>query len=305
MSGSALPAPPGVNLSFCVKRWVTPALWTQVVRRHLETDRVQLSFDLVDPMWPASVLDRVARETRAAADGEGIEIHSAFIGLAHYTFNQMLHPDPDVRAYAEAWMVRAMDFAAEAGIRRIGGPLGATASSPDGREADAIPEGELADLLARMERLAAAAAGRGLTELLIEPTPMRREWPWTIAQARRMMEALTGTPVPWRLCLDWGHGTLEPLYGPDHGEMRPWLEALGSVTGALHLQQTDYQLDCHWDFTRSGRVDPAAVRADIVAAGLADRPVFLEVFYPFEAPDTAVLEGMARSMAVLREAFDG
>ncbi|MGY6632222.1 MAG: sugar phosphate isomerase/epimerase family protein [Alkalilacustris sp.] len=295
----------GVNLSFCVKRWVTPALWTHVVRRHLHTDLVQLSFDLVDPMWPAPVLRRLARETRAAADGEGIAIHSAFIGLAHYTYNQMLHPDPDVRAHAEDWMLRAMDFASEAGIPRIGGPLGAVASSPDGVEPDALPDAEFADLLMRMERLAEAAAQRGLSELLIEPTPMRREWPWSIDQARRMMEALAGTRVPWRLCLDWGHGTLEPLYGPNHGEMRPWLQALGDVTGALHLQQTDYQLDCHWDFTRPGRVDPAAAWAAIAAAGLTDLPVFLEVFYPFEMPDAAVLEGMAHSMAVLRGALDG
>lgn len=303
--GAVPPGPLGVNLSFCVKRWVTPALWTQVVRRHLRADMVQLSFDLVDPMWPAPVLARIARETRRAADGEGIAIHSAFVGLAHYTFNQMLHPDPDLRAHAEGWMLRAMDFAAEAGIARIGGPLGAIASAPDGREADTIPEADIAELLARMHRLAEAAAARGLSALLVEPTPLRREWPWSVAQARAMMEALAGAPVPWRLCLDWGHGTLEPLYGPAHDEMRPWLKALGDVTGALHLQQTDYQLDCHWDFTRPGRVDPRAVRADILAAGLGDRPVFLEVFYPFEAPDAAVLEGMARSMAVLRDAFHG
>ena len=297
--------PLGVNLSFCVKRWVTPALWTHVVRHRLDTDVVQLSFDLVDPMWPDALCTRLARETRACAEGEGIAIHSAFIGLAHYTFNQMLHPEPEVRDYAEAWMLRAMDFVAEAGIPRIGGPLGAIASRPDGAEADAIPEADLADLLARMRRLADGAAERGLSELLIEPTPMRREWPWTVAQARQMMDALAGAPVPWRLCLDWGHGTLEPLYGPDHGEMRPWLEGLADVIGALHLQQTDYQLDCHWDFTRPGKVDPAAARALIDAAGLGDRPVFLEVFYPFETPDTAVLEGMARSMAALRAAFHG
>jgi sugar phosphate isomerase/epimerase len=297
--------PLGVNLSFCVKRWVTPALWTSVVRRHLKTDFVQLSFDLVDPMWPGPVLTRLARETRSCAEGEGITIHSAFIGLAHYTFNQMLHPDPDVRDYAEAWMVHAMGFAAEAGITRVGGPLGAIASHPDGVEPAAIPESDMDDLVARMERLAAAATDRGLSELLVEPTPMRREWPWTIAQAHHLMDRLRNTAVPWRFCLDWGHGTLEPLYGPEYGGMRPWLEALAADVGALHLQQTDYRLDCHWDFTREGRVDPVAARTLIDAAGLADRPVFLEVFYPFEQPDAAVLDGMARSMAILRSAFDG
>ncbi|MFW5679805.1 MAG: sugar phosphate isomerase/epimerase family protein [Pseudomonadota bacterium] len=295
--------PLGVNLSFCVKRWVTPALWTEVVRNRLETDLVQLSFDLLDPMWPDDVRTKMATETRAAAADRGITIHSAFIGLAHYTFNQLLHPEPAVRDYALAWLIRAMDVARLAGIERVGGPLGAVASRVDGVEPDAIPEGDYADLVRRMERLAEAAAVRGITELLVEPTPMRREWPWTVEQARRLMTDLAGSAVPWRFCLDWGHGTYEPLYGPAHADMRPWLEGLAPHVGVVHVQQTDYQLDCHWDFTREGRVDPRAVRDLLSSTGTADRPVFLEVFYPFERDDASVLEAMARSMATLRRAF--
>ncbi|TVQ36260.1 MAG: sugar phosphate isomerase/epimerase [Geminicoccaceae bacterium] len=295
--------PLGVNLSFCVKRWVTPALWTEVVRQHLATDLVQLSFDLIDPMWPDEVKAKLAKETRAAAAAQGITIHSAFIGLAHYTFNQLLHPEPAVRAFAEAWLVRAMDFAKDAGIPRVGGPLGAIASRVDGHEADALPEADYADLVARMRRLSQAAHERGLVELLVEPTPMRREWPWTIGQARQLMDDLSGAPVPWSLCVDWGHGTYEPLYGTDHGEMRPWLHDLAGHIGALHLQQTDYQLDCHWDFTKPGRVDPHAAKDLIEGSGLGQRPVFLEVFYPFELDDAAVLARMARSMDILRTAF--
>jgi hypothetical protein len=39
----------GVNLSFCVKRWVTPDLWAPLVREDLGLDAVQFSYDLVDP----------------------------------------------------------------------------------------------------------------------------------------------------------------------------------------------------------------------------------------------------------------
>ena len=295
--------PLGVNLSFCVKRWVTPALWCEVVRNKLQTDLVQLSFDLVDPMWPDGLRAKIASDTRRQAAAHGITIHSAFIGLAHYTFNQLLHPEPAVRDYAEAWLVRAMDFSAQAGIRRVGGPLGAIASRPDGHEADALPERDYADLVARMQRLAAAAAARGLEELLIEPTPMKREWPWTVAQARTLMADLAGTPVPWRLCVDWGHGTYEPLYGVGKALMRPWLHDVADHVGVVHLQQTDYQLDCHWDFTRQGRVDPLEAARLLADCGLDDRPAFLEVFYPFERDDASVLDGMARSMATLRQAF--
>lgn len=291
----------GLNLSFCVKRWVTPALWAPLVRR-MGVDAVQFSFDLVDPAWPDALLDRLAADVRHVAANEDVKAHSAFIGLAHYTHCQLLHPDAGVRDVAEQWMRRAYRFAAHAGIEGVGGPLGAVASALDGHEPDAIPPDDYADLLARLHRLADVAAAEGLTALYIEPTPMRREWPWTVAQAERMQADLAGSALPWRWCLDWGHGTVAPLYGPNAG-MEPWLSALAPQVGLLHLQQTDGVADRHWDFTTPGMVEPAAVAAQLAAHGLAARPVFLEVFYPFELPDAAVLHGIRRSVEILRPHF--
>ncbi|WP_407526264.1 sugar phosphate isomerase/epimerase family protein [Methylobacterium oryzisoli] len=292
----------GINLSFCVKRWVTPALWAPLVRDELGLDLVQLTFDLVDPLWPDAVLDAAADDIRTGADSHGITVHSAFVGLAHYSFNQLLHPDPRLREVAEHWLVRAYRFAARAGIPRVGGPLGAVAARPDGHEPDAIPESDYRDLIARMHRLAEAGASAGLTELLVEPTPLRREWPWSVAQAVRMADDLAGAALPWRYCVDWGHATFEPLYGPGRAAMEPWFDGLGRRIGAVHLQQTDYQLDRHWDLTKPGRVDPRAALALQRRAGLGHAPVFLEVFYPFEQDDASVLDAVRRSAALLREA---
>ena len=291
----------GLNLSFAVKRWVTPELWAPVART-LGADSVQFSFDLTDPMWPDAVLDDHARRLRAAADSHGILVHSAFIGLAHYTFNQLLHPDPAVRDFAEAWFARAFRFAAAAGIRRVGGPMGAVASRPDGAEAETLPDADYADLLARLHRLAASAVAAGIEELLIEPTPLRREWPSTVAQAQRLGTDLAGAAIPVRWCLDWGHATYRPLYG-DVAGMEPWLAALAPATGVIHLQQTDGALDRHWDFSREGIVDPAAAAALLRKHGLTTTPVFLEVFYPFETPDTDVLVGIRESLRILEPSF--
>lgn len=295
--------PLGINLSFCVKRWVTPQLWAPVVRDRLGLDLVQYSFDLTDPMWPAAILDRQAAEVRGQAAEHGIGVHSAFIGLAHYTFSQMLHPDPSVRDYAEAWLERAYAFAASAGITRVGGPLGAIASRIDGVEEDAISPRDYDDLIARMLRLGTKAKAEGLTELFVEPTPMRREWPWTIAQARKMMEDVAESAVPWRLCPDWGHGTHQPLYGPQADSMVPWFSELSDVIGAVHIQQTDFQYDRHWDFTVEGRVDPAQSAAELRQAGLAHVPVFLEVFYPFERDDASILQVLESSSHRLKQGF--
>jgi sugar phosphate isomerase/epimerase len=295
--------PLGVNLSFCVKRWVTPTLWTRVVRERLDLDLVQFSFDLVDPAWPDDLLADLAADIRRHTEAQGITVHSAFIGLAHYTFNQMLHPEPRVRDLAESWLRRAYRFAAMAGITRVGGPLGAVASRIDGHEPDSLAEADYADLIARMLRLGEAARGEGITELFIEPTPMRREWPWTPAQAVRMAADVAASPVPWRFCLDWGHGTFEPLYGAGRARMEGWYEMLGERIGAIHIQQTDFQYDRHWDFTEAGRVDPQEVAALQRRHGLASRPVFLEVFYPFERDDASILDAVARSIALLKPAF--
>lgn len=295
--------PLGINLSFCVKRWVTPNLWAPVVRDQLGLDLIQFSFDLVDPMWPTALVSRHAQDVRKAADDHGITIHSAFIGLAHYTFNQLLHPDPDVRAYAEQWLERAYNFAAEAGISRVGGPLGAIASRVDGTESENLDEKDYAGLIESMLRLGEKAKAAGLTELYVEPTPMRREWPWTIDQARRMMSDVASSATPWSLCVDWGHGTFLPLYGRQADTMEPWFAGLNDVITAVHIQQTDYQFDRHWDFTEAGRVDPVDARKLLARTGLAQSPVFLEVFYPFERDSKSILDSLKASALSLKQAF--
>jgi sugar phosphate isomerase/epimerase len=295
--------PLGINLSFCVKRWVTPNLWAPIARDALGLDLVQFSFDLVDPMWPDDLLAELADDVKTGAEKHGITIHSAFIGLAHYTYNQLLHPHPRVRDAAEAWLVRAYRFAGLAGISRVGGPLGAIASRIDGIETESISEDDYRDLIARLTRLGAAAADAGMTELYIEPTPVRREWPWTIAQARRMADDLAKSATPWKYCLDWGHGTFEPLYGRYRARMEPWFAALGPDIGMVHLQQTDFQYDRHWDFTEQGAVHPERAARAQLAAGLADRPTFLEVFYPFERDDASILEALKHTVALLKPAF--
>lgn len=293
----------GVNLSFCVKRWVTAELWAPLAREELDVDLVQFSFDLIDPLWPDDLLASLADDVRRRAAAAGVTVHSAFIGLAHYTYNQLLHPDPRVRDCAESWLRRAYRFAAQAGVARVGGPLGAIASRRDGRELEALPKADYEDLIGRMLRLADAAKAEGLVELYVEPTPMRREWPWTVDQAAEMAADVAAAAVPWKFCLDWGHGTFEPLYGRFRARMDDWFERLGPRIGVVHIQQTDGQYDRHWDFTEAGRIDPAAAAALQRRAGLAGAPAFLEVFYPFERDDASVLEAVKRSARLLKPIF--
>ena len=88
--------------------------------------------------------------------------------------------------------------------------------------------------------------------------------------------------------------------------MPEWLNGLGSSIGALHLQNTDFQSDSHWGWPDPrGLFDLARFAADVRAAGLQDVPAFLEIIYPFELADQAVLESIASSVAHCRANYCG
>ena len=293
----------GTNLSFSVKRWVEPEAWARVVRREFGLDLVQFSFDLIDPWWPAELRAPLAARVRKACAAEGITLHSAFVGLAHYTYNQLLHPAAEGRQAAMLWFRNAIDLAADMGADGVGGPLGAV--SADEAEDDAAMAARYTRLLDDIAALTDYAKQRGLAAFYIEPTPLTREFPWTVDGANRMLADLAGrTAVPVKWCFDWGHAIYEPLYGKEGAQVRPWLEGCRDDIGVIHLQQSDGQLDRHWGFTHDDGIVVPHEAADLLRqTGLAHAPVFLECFYPFEWTNEQVMADMKASFEALKPAF--
>ena len=101
----------GINTCFAVKRWPLAADWIPIVRDRLGLTLVQHSFDLVPAGASAADAEALARSTAVA----GIELHSTFTGLATYSDNLLLGPDPAGRAAAAAWYRWAIDWTAAAG----------------------------------------------------------------------------------------------------------------------------------------------------------------------------------------------
>ncbi len=285
----------GINLSFAPKRWPEPEAWARIVREDMGLESVQFSFDLLDPWWPDPTRLRQAERVRKAADAFGLSIHSAQIGIASYTYNGLLHPDPDLRALAVTWWERAIEVAAAMGAGAVGGPLGAltAASSAVAGERERIH----AEVVATVERLAERCATAGLSALLVEPTPQGREIPGSLAESVRLADDLNaGSRVPVQYVLDIGHALYEPLYGPGV-RLGEWLEALGAHIGILHIQNTDFQSDSHWGWPDArANYDVARFAEEVHAAGLDSVPVFLEVFYPFESADGLVHENAVSSV---------
>ncbi|MBW3631965.1 MAG: sugar phosphate isomerase/epimerase [Chloroflexi bacterium] len=290
----------GINLSFALKRWPEPERWASIVREDLGLELVQFTFDLLDPWWPQRERRIMAERVRRAAADAGITIHSAQLGLAWYTYNGLLHPDPAGRQIARQWWQRAAETAAEIGAPAAGGPLGALSAA------------DAADPTTRDERYAAmleeaviaseVAAAAGLQALLIEPTPLPREIPHTIAGAQQLVADLRGrTAVPIRWVLDVGHALYRPLYGNDVS-LEDWLLPLHDDIGLIHLQNHDFQSDAHWGWPDDrGVYDVASFVRTVRQASLADVPIVIELFYPFEMADDAVLASVHTTVRHCRE----
>ena len=288
----------GVNLCFAIKRWPEPEEWARIAADELGVSSVQFTMDLIDPWWPESDRAAMAARVRDAAGRRGIVIHSVQIGLAGYTYNGLLHPDETARRIAAEWWRRSIDLAAELGAGAAGGPIGALsvadAASPERREA------LYAEVVGRLGGLADHAKRSGLEALLVEPTPLPREIPSTIDEAKRLVADTSGGAVPLRFVIDVGHALYRPLYG-ENASLVPWLTELRDHIGVLHLQNHDYRADAHWGWPDArGSYDPAGFHREVSEAGLDHLPVFIEVFSPFEQADAEIVPLIRSSLAACR-----
>jgi sugar phosphate isomerase/epimerase len=288
----------GLNLSFAVKRWLEPEILADLLAEELKVDRVQFTFDLIDPWWPRSFRDELAGRYGRAFAERGVAIDAAFGGLASYTYPQLLSPFADGRAVSVEFFKRAIDMTLALGAKIMGTPVGGMSNR------DASNPAKRAELyrqmVASVKALAAYGKDAGLLEIHIEATPLATEFPHDPEASLRLMRDLEGAAIPARLLIDWGHALYKPLLG-DEADIGLWFEKCGPHVGSIHLQQTDGLLDRHWDFTAEGLLTPKIIKEATLKAGLGHVPQYLEVVPAFESPDDEVLDKIKRSLAILRE----
>lgn len=291
----------GLNTCYAVKRWPQPEQWAQVAV-DLGISAIQLSLDLLplgDSLAPAM---RYAERTAEVAARTGLTVHSAFTGLAAYSSSLLLADDAQDREDAERWYAGMIAVAAAAGASGFGGHVGAlsvSAAANPGLRADRI-----AWELDAMARLAEVAAAEGLDHLQFENLAVTREYGHSVAEAHAIEEALVGSAVPWRLCLDLGH---PPALPPSSGSNDPtrWLEESWRSTPVVQLQQSPWGADHHGPFTpetnAQGAVDRDAVLARMIDWPPEDIPMFFEIIHPHEAPDETVVGDLRQSIEFWRE----
>jgi hypothetical protein len=288
----------GINTCFAVKRWPRVADWGPIVRDRLGLRVIQHSLDLV----VAQADD--ARAFRSELAGLGLELHSTFTGLAAYSANLLLHPEPRGRRAAEDWYGWAIRWTAEAGGHATGGHVGAF-SVREWQDATAR-DARWRELRAALARLTAEAGAAGLDYLVIENLAAARE-PSTMAMIRDLVNEGGPGRVPIRLCLDVGHMCVPGTAG-DERDPYAWLRTMAPLASMIQLQQSDADGDHHWPFTATrnalGRIDADRVLDGLDAGGMATIPLFLEVIPAFEQPDDEVLDEVEASVDYWRAAFE-
>jgi hypothetical protein len=288
----------GIDNCFAVKRWPRSADWGPIVRDRLGLRLVQHTFDLVD-----LAVDDPAALRREVANLD-LVLHSTFTGLAAYSSNLMLHPEPTARHAAEAWYRAAIAWTAAAGGRATGGHVGAF-SLADWTDPHARHE-RWSDLQASLGRLAAAARTTGLDHLLVENLAAARE-PSTMPMIRDLVTVGDDHHVPIRLCLDVGHMCVHGTAGAER-DPYAWLTEMGGLATVVQVQQSDAQGDHHWPFTPArnaeGRIDAVRVIDALGDGGVEACALILEVIPPFEQPDDEVLDDLRASVDYWRDALD-
>lgn len=289
----------GVNLSFAVKRWLGGAQLAAIVKEELGIDRVQFTWDLVDPWWPEALRDPIARDYAKAFKAAGIEIESSFGGLASYTYNHFLAPTDELRQLGKQHLRRAIDMTSEMQVPVVGMPLGSY--SADDAVNPMRREEIYKQALEAIVDISIYAKQRGMKAIMIEPVPLATEFPSSAEDSLQLMKGLEGeSEIPVRLCVDWGHALFQPLFG-DQANMDHWMGVCGDYIACFHIQQTDGLLDRHWSFTRKGLVTPNLLSHFETKYQQSETTFFMEIMYPFEEPDGSVLSDMKQAVALLKE----
>lgn len=292
----------GLNLSFAVKRWMKPDELAKLCS-DLGVKYIQFTWDLCDPWWPEQYRDHLAVQYARAFRREGLELTGTFGGIANYTYPHLLAPMEEMRLSSMMFLKRAIDMTLAMGIKVIGMPLGGMdyedANNPICRER------RYQSALVLLQELAEYGKEKGLQEIMIEATPLITEFPHSPEASMQLMKDLDGkTAIPIRLLVDWGHALFMPLL-QEQANMEFWLKTCSQYISAIHLQQCDGLWDRHWDFTHEGGIITPALIDNVMRNAKAEHIIqYLEVVPAFEAFDDDVLNGMKRSMTILRQVFD-
>lgn len=290
---------PGLVLSFCNKRWTDPLVLASLCRNKLSVDKVQFTWDMVNPLWSSNLRNRLAKSYAEAFRAEEIEIPVFFSGMSAYVYPGLLGETKEERKLGMDCFKKAINTAAEMSVPQVGAALGCMS---DRDAQDPIKREEHYErLLEQMNELSLYAYECGIESLSVEPTPVFSEIPNTLAESLRMMNDLNGnTSVPIKLMLDIGHILCQSFEGDTH-DVLCWLDGCKGHISGVHLQQCDGIMDRHWPFDCPGLITKELIYNISKHPAMFDVAQYLEYCPAFETPNDQVLHHVKASLAWLRQ----
>ncbi len=264
----------GINTGFATNRFPEPEEWARIVAQELKLHSVQLVADLLNPFWPAAVVEAEVARIQEATARYGVAIHSLMTST--YTrVNHLMHPHPETRQAWSDWFTRFADLAVCLGAEAIGSHFGIL-SVRDVHDPVRYRQ-RLDEAVRRWQELSFYARDVGLKYLYFETMSIPREMGHTIASARELLGRVNEhAGVPMFYCLDIGHAP-----HPDERDPYLWLRELGRDARIVHLQQTEAGHSRHWPFTppynAQGIIDPARVVQILCEVGAGDILLAFEI----------------------------
>ena len=293
----------GLNNGWAVKRFAEPETWTEIIATKMETDIVQFSFDLLDPMMDEDILNEIVPRIVDSCKRYGIRLQSCFTGGIVYNDNFLLHPSPGMRRYAFDWYTQAIKLSERLQVETVGGHMGALTVKDYGDQQRR--KSLLSEQIHQVRSLSRLCKEAKLENLLWEIMPVSREPPSSIQEAHDMLDQVGNSSVPVRLCIDVGHTCNLHASDPRDRDPYTWLDELGAKSPCVHVQQTDGKGDRHWPFTNEfnkiGLIDGKRIIASLDKGGAGRTYVYPEVFPAFEQDDNQVIEDMIMTMRYWKE----
>ena len=241
----------GINGAFITRRWEEPENWMRLTRE-LGFRNHEFCCDVIDPFFSGdkAYQFRAAEQTRKCAEKYGVNITSAYTGVATHRFHGLSHSCPAVRHRMKQWIVEMMDLALAMGTDRVGGHWDAFSievmSDPERLQR------ATANVYATFRELAQVGKSKGMGGIYCEQMYIPSEIPWTLDGAAEFLIAANANNdgVPVYLTIDVGHQA-----GMHYGgsgldlDYTEWLTRFAAVSETIHLQQTTRDASRHWPFT--------------------------------------------------------
>jgi len=294
----------GINTGFAVNRYTDPKSWCTLVNK-CDVESVQLTADLINPSLPKNIIQDQINQINTHRRNNNIKITSTFTG-AYTRLNHLSHPDIKLRKYWIKWFKKFAEISIDLDSNVMGSHFGIlTANDYNNKNTYELRKKEAIE---GWHEIAFYAKKIGITNILWEPMSVGREFGETIEKCNSLQNELnTGSPLPFKICLDVDHGDLSSN-NPDDTDPYKWLEKFCKDSPVIHLKQSSGDKSGHWPFTKEynskGRIIPSKVIAILKEKKIINTDLILELSFKEREPwDSSIENSLIESVKYWKKAL--